>query len=97
MKDLQVNDTGGLVFENGDFKISESANQHQKSILLGCKGDFKEFPELGVGIEQLIADDQYNEVLIEAKKNLEYDGMLINNISINENGILKIDGKYKNN
>ena len=68
---------------------------HQEHILIANKGEYREFPELGVGIEQILDDDDYISVLIEAKKNLEYDGMKINNIKFEENGNLNIDGYYK--
>lgn len=95
MKDFLLDENGDLLIENGDFVIGESDNQHQKDILIATKGEFKEFPEIGVGIEAMLSDDDYMDLLIEAKKNLEYDGMKINNIEFTEEGTLKIDGKYK--
>ena len=95
MKDLLLDKYGDLNFENGDLAIGYSDNQHQEHILVANKGEYKEFPELGVGIEQILDDDDYISVLIEAKKNLEYDGMKINNIKFEENGNLNIDGYYK--
>lgn len=43
----------------------------------------------------MLSDDDFVEFLIEAKKNLEYDGMSINNIEFTGDGKLNIDGKYK--
>jgi hypothetical protein len=42
----------------------------------------------------MLADDDFVEFLIEAKKNLEYDGMTINNIAFTADGKLNVDGKY---
>jgi hypothetical protein len=95
MKDILVDETGDLVFENGDLKVGYSDNQHQHHILLANKGEYKEYPEIGVGIVQILGDDDYDEVLIEAKKNLEYDGMEIENIRFREDGKFIVDGKYK--
>ncbi|AMA48982.1 hypothetical protein [Flavobacterium covae] len=95
MRDILLDTNGDLSFKNGDVEIGYSDNQHQEQILLANKGEFREFPELGVGIIQMLDDDDYMSVLIEAKKNLEYDGMKINNIKFEENGILNIDGNYK--
>lgn len=95
MKDFVFDDNGDLLIQNGDFVIGESDNQHQLDILLAEKGEFKEFPEIGVGIQEMLSDDDFVEFLIEAKKNLEYDGMNINNIEFTENGSLNIDGNYK--
>lgn len=95
MKDFLLDDNGDLLIQNGDFVIGESDNQHQLDILLSEKGEWKEFPEIGVGINEMLSDDDFVEFLIEAKKNLEYDGMSINNIEFTGDGKLNIDGKYK--
>lgn len=93
MKDFLYTDD--LVIENGDFVIGDSDEQHQRDILKAYKGEFKASPEVGVGIEQMLNDDNIVPFLIEAKKMLEYDGMKINNISFAEGDKLIIDGKYK--
>lgn len=95
MTDLLLNKTGDLDILNGDIIFGYSDNQHQEHILLANKGDYKEFPELGIGINNMLNEDDYMPFLIEAKKNLEYDGMKINNIKFEENGNLNIDGYYK--
>lgn len=95
MKDILLDDTGDLLIQDGDFVIGNADNQHQLDIITATKGEFKEFPEIGVGIEAMLSDDDFVEFLIEAKKNLEYDGMEINNIEFTNDGKLKIDGKYK--
>ena len=95
MNDILLDTNGDLSFQNGDVVIGYSDNQHQEHILIANKGEYREFPELGVGIEQILDDDDYISVLIEAKKNHEYDGMKINNIKFEENGNLNIDGYYK--
>ena len=84
-----------LEFEDGDFAIGISDKQHIKHILKAFKGEFKEFPELGVGIEQMINDDNYMDVLIEAKKNLQYDGVEVKNIKFTDEGKLNVDGRYE--
>lgn len=95
MTELLLDENGDLAIENGDFVTGFSDNQHQEHILIANKGEYKEFPEIGVGIIQMLNDDDYINVLIEAKKNLEYDNMKINNIKFEENGNLTIDGYYK--
>ena len=84
-----------LEFEDGDFAIGISDKQHIKHILKAFKGEFKEFPELGVGIEQMINDDNYMDILIEAKKNLQYDGVEVKNIKFTDEGKLNVDGRYE--
>ena len=95
MKDILLDASGDLDLTNGDINIGFSDNQHQEHILIANKGEFREFPELGIGINKMLSDDDYMDTLIEIKKNLEYDGMKINNIKFDENGNLDIDGYYK--
>ena len=95
MNDVLLEDNGDLSIVNGDLAIGFSDNQHQEHILLAHKGEFKEFPEIGVGIHAMLDDDDYMDMLIEIKKNLEYDGMKVKNVKFDENGNLDIDGYYK--
>ena len=95
MNDILLEENGDLSIKNGDFDIGFSDNQHQEHILLANKGEFKEFPEIGVGIAAMLSDDDYTDMLIEIKKNLEYDGMKIKNVKFDETGNLDIDGYYK--
>lgn len=95
MKDLLLDENGDLKIENGDFVVGKSDEQHQLDIMLAEKGEFKEFPEVGVGIQQMLSDDNFTPMLIEAKKQLEYDGMRVNDIIFKQGGKLIIDGKYK--
>lgn len=95
MTDLLLDSSGDISFKNGDLDIGFSDNQHQEHILLANKGEFREFPEIGVGITAMISDDDYTDMLIEIKKNLQYDGMKINNVKMDNDGKLDIDGYYK--
>lgn len=92
MKDILFNDD--IITKNGDFALEESDNQHVKHILLATKGEYKASPELGVGIELMLNTEEPMQFLIDAKKNLEYDGMKVNNISFTETGTINVDAKY---
>ena len=94
MKDILIDEENDLRLLAGDFEVGSSDNQQQKAILTTEKGEWKEHPEVGVGIAQMLADDLYTEVLIEIKKQLEYDGMQINDVALQEDGKLLIDGQY---
>jgi len=94
MRDILVDDRNDLRLSEGDFEVGYSDNQQQKAILITEKGEWKEHPEVGIGIAQMLADDLYTEVLIEIKKQLEYDGMQINDVALQEGGKLLIDGQY---
>ncbi|MDO5608262.1 MAG: oxidase [Capnocytophaga sp.] len=95
MNDILCEKTEDLAFANGDVSIGFSAYEHQKNIVKSNKGEWKQHPEVGVGITAMIADDRYTEMLIEIKKQLEYDGMQIGDVTLTEKGKLNIEGKYK--
>ena len=98
MKDILIDNNNDLrLSADGDFEIGYSDNQQQMAILTTEKGEWKEHPEVGVGIAQMLADDLYTEMLIEVKKQLEYDGMQINDVALQEGGKLLIAGTYNSN
>ena len=98
MKDILIDNNNDLrLSTDGDFEVGYSDNQQQKAILTTEKGEWKEHPEVGVGIAQMLADDLYTEMLIEVKKQLEYDGMQINDVALQEGGKLLIDGTSNSN
>ena len=98
MKDILIDNNNDLrLSADGDFEIGYSDNQQQMAILTTEKGEWKEHTEVGVGIAQMLADDLYTEMLIEVKKQLEYDGMQINDVALQEGGKLLIDGTYNSN
>lgn len=84
-----------IQLKKGDFAIGASHHQHTQHLLIASKGEYKASPEIGVGIDKILHTDNPTELLIEAKKNLTYDGMRINNISLQPNGKLYIDGAYE--
>lgn len=95
MTDIVLDDQNDILIENGDFIIGDTDNQNQKLIVIANKGEFKEFPEVGVGIQNMLSDDDPTDVLIEIKRQLEYDGMQIDDVSLTQDGKLIIDGKYQ--
>lgn len=95
MQDIRTDEKHDLIIKNGDFQIAYSDEQHQHHILLAEKGEYKEHPVVGVGIIQMLNNEQYTELMLEAKKQLEYDGMEIQNIRFKEDGKLIVEGNYK--
>ena len=94
MTDVLLDENNDLLIENGDFVIGVSDQQQQKHILIANKGEYKAHPEVGVGIIDMINNEAYGEVLIETKKQLNYDGMKINDVKYGLDGKLIIDGNY---
>lgn len=95
MQDILLDNDNDLEIVKGDFDAGLSDYQQQKLIVTTHKGEWKQYPEVGAGIIQMIADDRHTEMLIEIKKQLEYDGMQIDNVSSKEDGKLLISGFYR--
>jgi hypothetical protein len=49
--DIILDSDGELIPENGDFKTGDNANNLISYLVQANKGEYKEFPEIGVGIE----------------------------------------------
>lgn len=74
-KDFLRNDTGELLFANGDFMVGQSDQQHVEDLLDLQPGEIKEFPLAGFGainyIKRTITADEFKRDL---KLQLNYDG-----------------------
>lgn len=88
-----------FIYENGSMKIGFSDFQLFETIIYSKKGEFKETPLLGVGIEDYlnsnVSDQEINTIIATALKN---DGATIKTIlakqSTNGTFDIKIDGNY---
>ncbi|MBB4117869.1 hypothetical protein GGR32_000141 [Mesonia hippocampi] len=95
-RDILIDDTGDLKIENGDFGTGNPTIQNQRLILISHKGEFKEAPELGVGISNELLNENPKKLLREIKRNFEYDGMKVKTLQIGTNDNLIIDATYIN-
>lgn len=95
MKDIALTDTGDLQLKNGDFVIQEGTLRHQEHIILAHQGEYKEHPEVGVGIVAALLTDEPNQVLTRIKRQLEYDGMKVAQLRFNQDHSIDVDAQYK--
>lgn len=93
MQDFILDTDGDLKIANGDLVIAESDLQHQEDILKSDKGHNKEFPTMGVGLEEYLNDDDVSGMLNEIRKQFKADGMTVNSVKYN-NGNVQIDANY---
>jgi hypothetical protein len=98
-KDIITDENGDIEFVNGDLKIDESDAQHVDHIVTADKGQFRQFPLVGVGIGRLLNGTPNKiEVQQQIKVNLESDGYNVRQITIDQtNGFdINIDAERKN-
>lgn len=91
-KDLKTDENNDLIILNGDFKIDDSDSQHVEHILIANKGQFRQFPLIGMGIGRSLNGSINSQSLRQQIKiQLESDGFNVRQIQIDPNDELKID------
>ena len=98
-KDIITDSTNDLIIENGDFKLNESDSQHVEHIITADKGQYRQWPLIGVGISRLINGNINSQSLKQViKLNLESDNYNVRLIEIDSIDKLSInvDAQRKN-
>ncbi|ANQ49621.1 hypothetical protein MY04_4804 [Flammeovirga sp. MY04] len=94
MKDFILNEDETLKITKGDFTAEDSLNQEEKLILMANKGDYREFPDLGVGIGSFV-DSELGSLYKLIIENMELDEKEIKSLDIYENGNINLTTKRK--
>lgn len=76
------------------LQVGETINQNTGLILICRKGEFKEVAALGVGIEDILLDQDYLEWRRRIRINLELDQQTVKNIKFSSVDNLFIDATY---
>lgn len=94
--DLQVDanrDALGLIAQG--LGVGDTTYQNQAIILQAVKGEFKEYPTLGVGISDMVNDHETAGWMREIALQLEADGMRVDSVEIDIiSKKLVIDAQY---
>jgi hypothetical protein len=91
---IQLDQDIDIIVSNGHLQIGHTLYQNQYLILKAQKGDYKEYPILGVGIDDITNDEDTTEWKRRIREEFERDGLSVNSISI-DNGEIKIDADYE--
>jgi hypothetical protein len=95
MNDIRLDTGGDLDFKNGDMVIDDATLRQQEHIIIANKGEFKESPEIGVGIVEALNSESPGQVLTSIKRNFEYDGMYVKTLRFTSEGNIDADAEYK--
>ena len=91
-------ENSGLLIENGDFALVESEQDHIKDIVLDNKGEWKQFPLVGVGALQFLnATRNLDDVRKKIQVQLEYDDFRVDSIGQDKNGQIRIVARRNEN
>ena len=85
-------DTGGLIISG--ILVGNTLYQNQYLILKAQKGEIKEFPTLGCGIDDLANDDDLNAWQKLIREEMDKDGMQVNKLTIDESG-MTLEANYR--
>ncbi len=101
MTDILLDETFDLIIGNeegldkGDFQLAESTKQHQALLLLANKGEFRQSPLVGVGVNLYLEDDRLGAMKSELQQQLFLDGMTVDQLRIFNDGQVFIDASYE--
>lgn len=93
---IQLNpQDGDLLIDNGSIQTGVTLQQNQSIILVAQKGELKEYPLLGVGISDMLHDEE-DKLVWKRKIREEFnkDGMKVRHLTIDDNSI-KIEADYE--
>lgn len=96
-KDILLDEHLDLAFKNGDFIIGESTAQHQKTLLLSEKGEWKEHSKRGVGARRFLEDHKPDNFAREIRQEFATDGMKVKSVLIKENLEINVEAFYNEN
>lgn len=83
MQDI-LTDGGDLGVQGGDLLIGFSDLQHQEHLLIAQKGMYKQYPDVGVGIENFLNDSEIDDMLDMVRTEFVKDGMTVTKLLYNE-------------
>lgn len=94
--DILLNpDTGDLLIDTDgrDIAIGDVTFQNQALVLGANKGDFKEYPLLGVGLTDILSDHEMKGWKREIREQLQAEGFSINQLKLTTTE-LTLDATY---
>ncbi len=94
MEDFLLDEDFDLIIANGDFVIGESMAQHQKTLILIDKGEFKEVPARGVASRRYLESETPDDLAREIRQEFTKDGMVVKTINIDANLVIQVDAYY---
>jgi hypothetical protein len=94
MNDFLLDMDGDLLINDGDITIGYSDDQQKNILLVSDKGSFKEFPGVGVGLQNFLeSEDNGGDLMAEMRRQFVADGITIQRLSF-EQGQYFLDGSY---
>ena len=90
---IQLTEECDLAISGDSIQVGDTLYQNQFMIMKAQKGEFKEFPRLGVGIEDITNDEDIAEWKKLIREEFAKDGLKVNKLELENNEIL-IEAEY---
>jgi len=91
--DILTDETGDILFTNGDVSWGDGTKQHQKEIVMAKKGSHKRAPGTGVNVINYLNGEVDEDLLKVVRSEFVSDGMTVNQIYLEANK-LKFNAHY---
>ncbi len=78
---------------NGNLATGDTLRQNQALLLMLHKGELKERPSAGVGLSDMLLDNDPLYWRTEIKEQLEMDGQTVKSVSVTTTGV-EIEAEY---
>ena len=93
-RDIILDDDLDILIASGDFVIDDVTVQNQYLLLKIQKGEEKQYPKAGVGLQSYLLDEAEQEMMREIRSQFESDGMEVNSLVVTDDGKINIDAPY---
>lgn len=90
---MQLTEECDLAIDGKELQIGDTLYQNQFMIMKAQKGEFKEYPRLGVGIEDITNDEDIAEWKKRIREEFAKDGLKIDKLELVNSEIL-IEADY---
>ncbi|HMP92100.1 MAG TPA: hypothetical protein PKD90_04460 [Phnomibacter sp.] len=94
MVDLLLDSEYVPIIVNGDFVPGYSDNQHKGLLMHTSPGDWKESPDVGAAPWRFLESESTVELARAIRQQFTADGMVINKLTPNMDGVIEVDASY---
>lgn len=92
---IQITEEGDLSVKGGSLGFGDTLAQNEFAILMAQKGEFKLDPLLGVGIANMVGDNDVSQWKRRIRDAFREDGLALSDIEITESGsITSLEAHY---
>ncbi|MCX8018942.1 MAG: hypothetical protein N2747_00440 [Chitinophagaceae bacterium] len=93
MNDILIDNEGKIKTQHGDFRVGESDGQHMALLLMTHPGEWVEHPTTGVGLSDMVLDDDLLYWEHEIADQFRADGVIVSKIKLTQEN-LDLDAHY---